>query len=246
MAEPTTPSGEHRSSVERSRRKWDFWSSRERLWSFYEQDTVEVRRDAVAQLDLKRGDAVIDIGCGRGANFELLREAVGPDGSVLGVDYSPGMLAGAAERIEEHGWENVETLRADATALPVAAERFDGALATTAVSAMPDVRAVVENVHDALAPGASFAVYDIRLAPSGVARLLNPLVYGCYRVIGNWNREESVLDELERAFADVELVETFALGTNYVAVARKASEPAGSRLAGAEDAEPAIDPDARE
>ncbi|WP_256298448.1 class I SAM-dependent methyltransferase [Haloarchaeobius salinus] len=233
MAETTMPSGEHRSRVERSRRKWDFWSSCERLWSVYERDTVEVRRDAVAQLDLEPGDAVIDIGCGRGANFELLREAVGPDGSVLGVDYSPGMLAGAAERIEEHGWENVETLRADATALPVATERFDGALATTAVSAMPDVRAVVENVHDALAPGASFAVYDIRLAPSGAARLLNPLVYAGYRLIGNWNREESVLDELERAFADVELVETFALGTNYVAVARKAGLESG-RAAAAE------------
>ena len=246
MAETTKPSGEHRRSVERSRRKWDFWSSRERLWSFYEQDTVEVRRDTVAELDLGPGDDVVDIGCGRGANFELLREAVGPEGSVLGVDYSPGMLAAAADRIAEHGWENVETLRADATALPVDAERFDGALATTAVSAMPDVRAAVECVHDALVPGASFAVYDIRLAPSGAARLLNPLVYAGYRVIGNWNREESVLDELERAFADVQLVETFALGTNYVAVATKAGEPAGSRLAGAEDAEPAIETDARE
>ncbi|MFC4551185.1 class I SAM-dependent methyltransferase [Halorussus sp. GCM10023401] len=163
------------------------------------------------------------MGCGPGTNFELLREAVGPEGCVLGVDYSAGMVARANERIEAHGWKNVEIVRADATRLALDADRFDGALATTAVSATPDVRAVVENVHDALEPDARFAVYEIRLVPSGPGRVLNPLVRRFYRVVGNWNSEEDVLERLRDSFEDVTVVETFALGTNYVAVARKAS-----------------------
>ena len=223
MNETTASSSEHQNRLERSRRRWDFWSSRETLWDFYERDTLEHRKEAVSRLGLEQGDAVLDVGCGPGTNFELLRETVGPAGHVLGIDYSPGMIRRADERIEAHDWTNVETVRADATRLSLDPERFDGALATTSVSATPDVRAVVENVYDALRPGARFAVYEIRLVPSGPGRILNPLIRRFYRAFGNWNSEEDVLERLGDSFDDVTVVETFALGTNYVAVASKAS-----------------------
>ncbi|WP_313691860.1 class I SAM-dependent methyltransferase [Halorarum halobium] len=212
---------DRRSKLEQDRRKWDFWSARERFWRVYERDTRELRGDAVARLDLEPGDTVLDVGCGPGTNFELLREAIGADGRVIGVDLSPGMVERATERIETHGWENVEAVRADATALSLGDERFDGALATTAVSSTPDVPATVENVHDVLEPGARFAVYEIRLVPSGPGRLLNPLIRRFYRAFGNWNDEHNVLAALERSFDDTAVVERVALGTNYVAVATR-------------------------
>ena len=214
-------SSERRTQLARSQRRWDFWSSRETLWDFYERDTLAHREKAVSLLNLERGDTVLDVGCGPGTNFELLREAVGPDGHVLGIDYSPGMVQRANERIEKYGWANVEVVRADATRLALDSERFDGALATTAVSSTLDVRATVENVYNALRPGARFAVYEIRLVPSGLGRVLNPLVRRFYRAFGNWNSEEDVLDRLGDAFDDVAVVDSFALGTNYVAVAHK-------------------------
>ncbi|RBI60750.1 methyltransferase type 11 [halophilic archaeon] len=217
-------SSTHQTELERSQRKWDFWSARESFWKFYENDTLEHRRNAVSQLQLEPGDTVLDVGCGRGTNFELLRDAVGADGRVIGVDLSPGMVERARERIEANGWDNVEAIRADATTLALGTDRFDGALATTAVSSTPDVRATVEHVYDALKPGARFAVYEIRLVPSGPSRMLNPLIKRFYRAFGNWNDEEDVLRELERSFDGTTVVETFALGTNYVAVATKAVE----------------------
>lgn len=229
MNETTSSSSEHRTQSERSQRKWDFWSSRETFWDFYEQDTLDYRKEAVSQLGLEQGDAVLDVGCGPGANFDLLRDAVGPEGHVLGVDYSPGMIERANERIEANDWTNVEIVRADATRPSLDAERFDGALATTAVSSTPDVRGTVENVRDALRPGARFAVYEIRVVPSGPGRVLNPLIRRIYRTFGNWNSEEDVLERLGNAFEEVAVVETFALGTNYVAVASKASRNQRSR-----------------
>jgi demethylmenaquinone methyltransferase/2-methoxy-6-polyprenyl-1,4-benzoquinol methylase len=226
---PTEPAdenldAEHRAAIERSRRRWEFLSSR---WGFVERDTVGVRREAVDLLDLSPGDRVLDLGCGPGVNFEALREAVGPEGLVVGVDLARGMVERARERVETRGWENVEVVQADATRLSYR-RPFDGALATTAVSAMPDVRGVVERVHDALVPGARFALYEIRLVPSGPARVLNPLVERFYRAFGNWNTEEDVLTELRRTFDSVEEGRSFALGTNYLAVARTADEgPSG-------------------
>ena len=207
---------EYRAELERSRRRWDFWSS---YWGFVERDTARIRRKTVELLDLEPGDTVLDLGCGPGVNLGMLREAVGPEGLVLAVDLSPGMLERA--RVDGRGWRNVSLVRADAT-LPSARDgRLDGAVATTAVSATPDVRSTVGNVYDALRPGAQFALYEIRLVQSGVVRALNPFVRAFYRRFGNWNADEDVLRELRRTFDRTEVVETFALGTNYVAVAEK-------------------------
>lgn len=155
----------------------------------------------------------------------MLREAVGPEGRVLAVDLSPGMLerarARTRARVDGLNWGNVSFVRADATLPSVRDGRLDGAVATTAVSATPDVRSTVGNVYDALRPGAQFALYEIRLVQSGIARALNPLVRAFYRRFGNWNADEDVLRELRRTFDRTEVVETFALGTNYVAVAGK-------------------------
>jgi ubiquinone/menaquinone biosynthesis C-methylase UbiE len=221
MDDPSSPTSRPRPALERSRRKWEFWSGREALWGVYERDTRQHRARAVDSLGLDAGDAVLDVGCGPGANFGLLREAVGAEGSVLGVDFSPGMVGRANERIDDHGWTNVETLRADVTRRSLGSGRFDGALATTAVSTTRDVRATVGTVFEALKPDTRFAVYDIRLVPAGPGRLLNPLVRRFYRAFGNWNADEDVLARLEETFDAVEVLETFALGTNYVAVATR-------------------------
>lgn len=157
----------------------------------------------------------------------MLREVVGPEGQILAVDLSREMLERARARIDERGWENVTLVQADATLPVVGDERLDGVVATTAVSATPDVRSTVENVHEALHPGARFAVYEIRLVQSGGTRVLNPFIVAFYRRFGNWNSEEDVLAELRSRFDRTEVVRTFALGTNYVAVAEKTARPSG-------------------
>ena len=69
---------------------------------------VAYRKMAVRALDLKRGDTVVEIGCGTGLNFPLFRAAVGPKGKIVGVDLSPEMLAVAGERIKRNNWKNFE------------------------------------------------------------------------------------------------------------------------------------------
>src|SRR5438874_1465737 len=45
--------------------------------------------------DLPAGARVLDLGCGAGMDALIAAERVGPTGSVLGVDFSPAMLARA-------------------------------------------------------------------------------------------------------------------------------------------------------
>ena len=63
---------------------------------------------AIKKLFLQRGDFVIELGCGTGLNFPLLMEQIGPEGRLVGVDFTTGMLDIAQARIKRSGWENIE------------------------------------------------------------------------------------------------------------------------------------------
>lgn len=86
-----------------------------------------MRGVAVRGLELRRGDHVLDIGCGTGLSFAQLVEAVGPTGRVTGVDVSDEMAALARTRISDAGWDNVEIVVAEAATAPFP-EDVDGAL----------------------------------------------------------------------------------------------------------------------
>ncbi len=70
-----------------------------------------VRRQTIDVLRLERGHRVLDVGCGTGKSFEMLREAVGPEGVVVGVEQSPEMLCRARERVRRAGWDNVRLIQ---------------------------------------------------------------------------------------------------------------------------------------
>jgi len=117
-----------------------------------------LRADAVAALDLAPGDTVVDLGCGTGANLPHLREAVGPTGTVVGVDLTPGMLTRAEQRVGGQGWRNVNLVVGDAARPPVA--DVDGVLGSFVVGMLPDPGAAVRAWLECLPPGGRVAVLE--------------------------------------------------------------------------------------
>jgi ubiquinone/menaquinone biosynthesis C-methylase UbiE len=132
------------------------------------------RRRAVASLGLKPGDTVLEMGAGTGRNFPYLVEAVGPSGTVIGVDASPGMLAEARKLIERNGWSNVELLQQDATQLEVDRD-VDGVLFSLSYSAMPEPRPALARAWERLRPSSRVVVLDMGLTQGGRYRLLDPI-----------------------------------------------------------------------
>jgi SAM-dependent methyltransferase len=64
----------------------------------------------LANLDVRPGMTVCDMGCGNGFYSLKLAKMVGRDGQVLGVDIQPEMLVLLRERSEQAGIENVSPI----------------------------------------------------------------------------------------------------------------------------------------
>ena len=132
------------------------------------------RRRAVAALGLKPGDTVLEIGAGSGRNFPYLVDAVGPTGTIIGVDASPGMLAEARKLIEREGWSNVELLQQDAARLDIDRD-VDGVLFSLSYSALPEPRPALARAWEHLRPSSRVVVLDMGLTQGGPWRLLDPI-----------------------------------------------------------------------
>lgn len=81
----------------------DFWSSDPgKQWvidqPLMDASMVRLRDTLIKEANPKAGARVLDVGCGTGAVSLAFGEAVGPTGSVLGVDISDVMIARATER----------------------------------------------------------------------------------------------------------------------------------------------------
>src|SRR4051794_34811787 len=113
-------------------------------------DAVRRRRLARAALAVAPGERVLDVGCGPGFYCAELLVEVGPNGSVVGLDRSPEMLALAAKRCAGH--DNVEFQTATATSLPVEDATFDAALCVQVLEYVRDVRGALAELYRALRP----------------------------------------------------------------------------------------------
>ena len=131
--------------------------------------TWPIRERAIAALDLQPGQRVLDVGCGTGLSFDMVRERVGDEGRVYGIDQSPEMAQRASARIADRGWRNVTvTLTAAQHArLP---EPVDAILFhyTHDILRSP---AAVRHLLSLARPGATVAIAGIKYFPAWLAPL---------------------------------------------------------------------------
>lgn len=106
----------------------------------------------VDALDPRSGESCVDLGCGRGVVTLGLAERVLPEGAVVGLDVSSGMIAHARQLLSARGFD-VDLLVGDASDPPLPRGAADVVAASLVLFFLPDPAAALARWVDLLAPG---------------------------------------------------------------------------------------------
>lgn len=108
---------------------------------------------------LKKGDHVLDCGCGVGSITLDVAELVYP-GEVIGVDMDEAQLEIARKSARERGIENVTFLQANVMDLPFEEERFDVIYAHTLLFHLKEHVEVLQSFYNLLKVGGLVGIAD--------------------------------------------------------------------------------------
>jgi phosphatidylethanolamine/phosphatidyl-N-methylethanolamine N-methyltransferase len=148
-----------------------------RLWAPIYDATVNRffmpgRRHAIDVLAVRRGERVLIVGVGTGADLPLLPEGI----FVTGIDLSPEMLSKAQNKLSNFR-ATIELILGDAQTLLVAANSYDVVILNLILSVVPNGRACFQSTLRALKPGGRIVVFDKfqsgNKKPSPLRTLLN-------------------------------------------------------------------------
>ena len=106
----------------------------------------------VALAGMRPGETVLDLGSGAGLDCFLAAQQVGPEGAVIGVDFTQDMIDKATENAGKLGLGNVTFKHGDIEALPLADATVDVVMSNCVINLTPDKDAVFRDAYRVLRP----------------------------------------------------------------------------------------------
>ena len=119
------------------------------------------RERAAARAQLQPGARALDACCGTGDLAFALAERVGPQGRVIGADFSERMLDLARRKAAERGLSQVRFEWADALQLPYDDRAFDAVTVGFGVRNLADLERGIGELARVLVPGGRLVILEI-------------------------------------------------------------------------------------
>nr|WP_242673227.1 methyltransferase domain-containing protein [Niastella yeongjuensis] len=103
------------------------------------------------------------MGSGAGNDAFIARHETGETGKVIGIDFTPAMIAKDRENAEKLGFHNVEFRQGDIEKMPVTANIADVIVSNCVLNLVPNKDGVIKEILRVLKPGGHFSISDIVL-----------------------------------------------------------------------------------
>ena len=139
----------HQEFFDRLAAEWDL---------HFTAEDLERLSHIIDTLGVEKGMNVLDLGCGTGVLFDMIRRRVGEEGTVSGVDFSIQMAKLAHRNFP---FPNVNVVDADASALPFRNSTFDMGISFSAFPHFTDQQGTLVEVDRVLKPGAPFYILHL-------------------------------------------------------------------------------------
>jgi len=175
------------------------------------------RQAVVEALPVRRGQVVLDVGCGTGLCHGSLLDKVGTQGSVVGIEESPDMVAVARERIAHEGWDNVTVVQSSAEDAQITLTA-DAALFCAVHDILQSQNALV-NVLSKLRPGARVAAGGGKWAAPWMVAVNLPVGMLHAPYVRSFKGFQRPWHHLGQLLEDVHVRE-LALGSGYILTGR--------------------------
>jgi arsenite methyltransferase len=117
----------------------------------------------VSFAELQPGDDLVDLGSGGGIDCLLASLAVGPTGTVVGIDFLDEMVARGRRAAADVGLDNVSFVRAEIEDLPLADGSVDVVVSNGVPNLSPRKGRVMAEAYRILRPGGRLAMVDLLL-----------------------------------------------------------------------------------
>jgi len=112
---------------------------------------------------IQAGDTVIDLGSGAGNDCFIARHETGPEGKVIGIDFTEAMIKKARQNAEKLGFNNVEFRYGDIEDMPVSSDVADVIVSNCVLNLVPNKQGVISEIYRTLKPCGHFSISDIVL-----------------------------------------------------------------------------------
>ncbi|MDE3039262.1 MAG: methyltransferase domain-containing protein [Nitrospirota bacterium] len=144
--------------IEAQRQDWNRVAGGWEKWDrFFDENMTFLNHRLVADARLRTGQHVLDLGSGTGYPALLAAQAVGPQGSVIGIDLAEAMLTAAGRKAKTLGLTNVTFRTGDVTTLPFGAGSFDAVISRFCLMFLPEIPKALGEITRVLKPGGYLA-----------------------------------------------------------------------------------------
>jgi demethylmenaquinone methyltransferase/2-methoxy-6-polyprenyl-1,4-benzoquinol methylase len=182
-------------------------------------ENSRLRKKSVDSLKLIDGNAVLDICCGTGLNFKILKNRIGETGRIIGVDLTSKMLKIAKSRCDKQNWRDIELVNSNI--LDFKTETIcDCAISTAAIGMIPEYDKAIDIVMDNLKKDGRFVIVDFKMSNRYPYKIFNYLYYKFAKTAGFDFKNRDLIEYIKSKYS-VEFYEENMGGFGYIITFRK-------------------------